>query len=82
MNKLVRDGWTFRVTRLTEEFTFEMWRSERTESKLLARISPKGVITLIRRDEEVKGAPDVRIIAMRPPQDAASAANIQPPSDT
>lgn len=81
MNRLVRDGWTFRVTRLTEEFTFETWRAEREQSKLLARISPKGVITFIRRDEEVKGGADVRIIAMRPPQDGASETNIQPPAD-
>lgn len=81
MNKLVRDGWTFRVTRLTEEFTFETWRSEREDSMLVARISPKGVISFIRKDEEVKGAVDVRIIAMRPPQSDPEVANIQPPAD-
>lgn len=81
MNRLVRDGWTFRVTRLTEEFTFENWRSERAESKLVARISPKGVISFIRKDEEVKGAVGVRIIAMRPPQSDPEVANIQPPAD-
>lgn len=81
MNRLVRAGWTFRVTRLSEEFTFEKWRSERAESKLVARISPKGVISFIRRDEDVKGAAGVRIIAMRPPQSAPEVANIQPPAD-
>lgn len=81
MNKLVREGWTFRVTRLTEEFTFETWRAARQDSLVMARISPKGVITLIRRDEDVKGGPDVRIIAMRPPQTGAAEANIQPPAD-
>ena len=81
MNKLVRDGWTFRVTRLTEEFTFETWRSEREDSMLVARTSPKGVISFTRKDEEVKGAVDVRIIAMRPPQSDPEVANIQPPAD-
>ncbi len=66
MNKLIRDGWTFRITRLTEEYTFEDWRAERTEAHLFARLAPNGDIRLIRKDEEVKGAPDVRIIAFRP----------------
>ncbi len=82
MNRLVREGWTFRVTRLTAEFTFETWRSERADSKVMARISPSGVIKLVRRDEDVKGGPDVRIIAMRPPGGEAEDMNIQPPSDS
>jgi hypothetical protein len=48
---------------------------------LVARISPKGVISFIRKDEEVKGAVDVGIITMRPPQSDPEVANIQPPAD-
>ncbi|WP_458790335.1 cation:proton antiporter [Yoonia sp. MH D7] len=82
MNRLMAEGWTFRLTRLSEEFTFEQWRETRAESKIIARISPSGVIKLIRRDDEVKGAKDVRIIALRPPQSDESETNIQPPADT
>ncbi len=67
MEQLIRDGWTFRTTRLSEEFTLEDWRAERPVAHLVARISPAGEITLIRKDEEVKPAADVRIIALRPP---------------
>ena len=81
MNKLVRDGWTFRVTRLTEEFTFQTWRSEREDGMLVVWISPKSVISFIRKDEEMKGAVGVWIIAMRPPQSEPEVANIQPPAD-
>ncbi len=79
LNRLIRDGWTFRISRLTDEFTFEDWRAKRPETHLFARISPKGHIRLIRKDEEVKGAPDVRIIGLRPPGDDESR---QPPADT
>ncbi len=82
MNGLIRAGWTFRVTRLTEEFSFEQWRATRPQSKLIARISRAGEIKLIRRDEDVKGAPGVRIIALRPPGNDPADANEQPPADT
>ncbi|WP_411889798.1 cation:proton antiporter [Yoonia sp. SDW83-1] len=67
LERLIRDGWTFRVTRLTEEYRFEDWRAKRPDAHLVARISASGTITLIRKDEEVNGAPDVRIITLRPP---------------
>lgn len=78
MNRLVREGWTFRVSRLSEEHPFEEWRSLHPDAKLFARIGPKGSISLIRKDEEVKGAPDVRIIALRSPKDVPQD---QPPAD-
>jgi hypothetical protein len=68
MEHLVRGGWTFRISRLTEEFTYENWRTEHPDALVVARISPNGTIKLIRKDEEVAGAPDVRIIALRPPR--------------
>lgn len=82
MNRLMAEGWTFRITRLTEEFTFEQWRASRDQSKLVARISAAGEIKLIRKDEDVKGAPEVRIIALRPPSDEPEDSNIQPPAAT
>ena len=79
LNRMIADGWTFRITRLTEEYTLEDWRTKRPGAHLFARIGPNGAIRLVRKDEEVKGAPDVRIIALRPPGDDEGE---QPPADT
>ncbi|KJZ20281.1 cation:proton antiporter [Loktanella sp. S4079] len=67
LNQMIADGWTFRITRLTEEYTQEDWRAKRPGAHLFARIGTNGAIKLIRKDEEIKGAPGVRIIALRPP---------------
>jgi NhaP-type Na+/H+ or K+/H+ antiporter len=67
MESRIWEGWTFRTTRLTDEFTFEDWRKEQPKAQLVARIAPNGTIKLIRKDEDAKGAADVRIIALRPP---------------
>ncbi len=77
MEQMFRAGWTFRVTRLTDEFTLADWRAERPDARLMARISPKGEIKLISRDEDVKPAPDVRLLSFRP---AESASDEQPPA--
>ncbi len=82
LDRLVRLGWSFRVTRFSDEFTFAQWRAERPDSHVVARISPDGVIKLIRKDEEVKGAADVRIIAMRPPGADTPEGGAQPPADS
>jgi NhaP-type Na+/H+ or K+/H+ antiporter len=67
LEQLVRDGWAFHITRLTEEFSLEDWRAERPDAHLIARIAPDGTIKLIRKDEEVNPKPDVRLIALRGP---------------
>ena len=79
-------GWTIlcglvgcSVLRACPKFVFEQWRADHTTSALLARISPAGEI---RRDEEVKGTPDVRIIALCPPGDDVLGGANQPPVDS
>lgn len=71
LEQLIREGWRFRTTRLTEAFTFDDWRAEAPIGYLFARIAPNGHIRFIRMDEDVKGAPDVRIVALRPPEETA-----------
>ncbi|SEW06098.1 sodium/proton antiporter, CPA1 family [Cognatiyoonia koreensis] len=78
MNRLIREGWSFRVSRLSEEHGFDEWREMHPEAHIFARIGPKGGIKLVRKDEDVKPAPDVRIIALRPPGDDKDS---QPPAD-
>ena len=75
LNDLMRAGWTFRITRLTEEFTAEDWRAGSPEAHLFARVDPKGVIRFISSDDEIKGAPDVKVIALRPPEAEAAKAS-------
>ena len=81
MEERLREGWTFRVTRLTEEFTFEDWRNRRPEAQLMGRLSPAGEVQFICTDEEARPGPGVRLLAFRPPgaEDAPGAQ--QPPGD-
>ncbi len=75
LRKLMRDGWEFSVTRLTDEFGFEQWRSTRPDALLHAWVSATGDIRFVRRDDRVKPAPDVQIIALCPPEPTAEAAD-------
>ncbi|MBS1304170.1 sodium:proton antiporter [Loktanella sp. SALINAS62] len=79
-NRLVRQGWTFRITRLTAEFTLKDWQEKRPRSHLVGRILPNGDFKLLQEDEEIRGLPDTRLIALRPPESNGS--TIQPPADT
>ena len=74
--RMLRDGWTFRVTRLSEEFGIAEWRAKRPDAHLVAQISPSGEITLIRSESEVSSTPDTRIVAFRP---ADAPGDTQPP---
>ncbi|MGR3464674.1 cation:proton antiporter [Limimaricola sp.] len=67
LQKLMREGWTFRVTRLTEEYTLKEWREKRPHAKVVARVGPQGTTEFIREDEDIRAAPGVRIISMLPP---------------
>ncbi|MFZ3582651.1 cation:proton antiporter [Loktanella sp. DJP18] len=70
MNRLIREGWTFRVTRLTAEFTLKDWSEKRPASHLVARILPNGDFKMVSDVADMRGIPDTRIIALRPPETA------------
>ncbi|MCP1169898.1 cation:proton antiporter [Limimaricola sp. ASW11-118] len=65
--QLMREGWTFRVTRLTEEYGLEEWREKRPHAKVIARVGPQGTTEFITGDEEIRAGAGVRIISMLPP---------------
>ena len=67
-NKLVREGWTFNITGLTDEFSLEDWRAGRPDAHLIGRIDAKGALKFVRDDGDVTSAPDVRLLALRPPE--------------
>ena len=70
MNSLVAAGWTFRVTRITEEFTLQHWAEKRPASHLVARILPNGEFRMVSDIADMRGVPGTRIIALRPPETA------------
>ena len=69
LNRMLRDGWSFGITPLTEEYTFATWRAENPEAHLIGWLTPAGEIRLVRKDDDVKAGPDVRLLAFRPGSD-------------
>jgi NhaP-type Na+/H+ or K+/H+ antiporter len=65
--QMLQDGWTFRMTRLTEEFTFAEWRDKRPDAMLLAYLLPKGDLKLVNREVGSKLGAGIRLIALLPP---------------
>lgn len=64
--RLMRDGWTFRTTKLSEEFGFAEWREKHPEAVLFATLS-RGLVLSFPTDEEPKFAPGTRIVSLTPP---------------
>ena len=69
LRDLIAQGWRFRSTRLSEEFTLEDWRAESPDARLLAQITTSGEIKFIRKNEEFKGGDGIHVIALRPPEE-------------
>ena len=73
LESMMRDGWTIRSTRLTEEFGLAEWREKNPEAVLLARLAD-GELKFLKADDEPKSNPGVRLFAMVPPAPADEAA--------
>ncbi len=69
LNRLMWKGWTFRITKLSEEYTMAKWRERRPEAKLLAYIDAGGEIHFVSGDKEVSPAPGMRLVSMLPPEE-------------
>lgn len=67
LNRLVFQGWSFRMTRLTEEFSFDDWRAARPNARLLGFISAGGQIRFLAREDTLKPVPGIRLISLLPP---------------
>ncbi|SMX41804.1 cation:proton antiporter [Actibacterium lipolyticum] len=67
LNRMVDEGWGFRTTRLTEEFTIKDWREKNPEAVLFARLSPSGDLRLLAEGEEFRSPPETVLVAMVPP---------------
>lgn len=68
----MREGWTFRVTRLTEEFGFEDWKLEWPGAELLGIISNSGDLKFLTPEKPPKTLPGTRILALLPPEATVS----------
>ena len=68
LNAMIAQGWTFRVTGLSEEFNFAAWREKHLDSVLMGWVSAGGDIKLARHDSDVKVNAMAQIITLRPPE--------------
>ncbi len=73
----VWEGWQFRVTRITQEFSLADWRAQRPEAMLAGVIGPGGKVRLVVDDGKVKVEPGARILSLR----RADPATEQPPPE-
>ena len=78
LEQLIREGWTFRITPLSDEFTLDHWRSQRPDSYLMGTIGDSGTIKFVKSDAEIKAGSALRLLSLRPPDGTTDA---QPPAD-
>ena len=67
LERLMREGWRFRSTHLTTEYTIDDWKERRPEAIPILRIKPSGELRFIRNRDSLKGEPGARLIALLPP---------------
>lgn len=72
MERLMERGWEIKLTRLSEEFTLEHWRSVNPGGFLIGRVV-NGALQL-GADEEIKGAPGVQLLNVVPPEEVPASA--------
>ncbi len=71
-NTRLREGWTFRATGLTDDFTLDDWLEKNAEALIMAETDKNGVLRLLGEGDNPRGGAGSRIIAFVPP--AADAA--------
>ncbi|MDT0683741.1 sodium:proton antiporter [Roseicyclus sp. F158] len=70
VNALIAEGWSFRVTRLTEEFTLDDWSAYYPGGIPLARIMPGGDLRILTGPEDEFRSPEgTRLVALVPPEE-------------
>ncbi|KAF0677614.1 cation:proton antiporter [Profundibacterium mesophilum] len=70
LNRMMWQGWTFRVTRLSEEYGMAEWREKRPNALLLAYIDPEGEIHFLGSNEgDLHPEPGTKLVSMLPPEE-------------
>lgn len=67
-NALISDGWEFRVTGLSEEFTLEQWRVKNPEAIPIAELEKGGEPRFLRPDSAPRNTTDVELLSLSPPK--------------
>ncbi|QFS83134.1 K(+)/H(+) antiporter NhaP [Roseivivax sp. THAF40] len=62
----IRDGWEFRSTKLSAEFTLADWRKKNPDAFIVADFGPGGALRFLGPDEEPRDANDVQILMLAP----------------
>ncbi|SIS87769.1 sodium/proton antiporter, CPA1 family [Roseivivax lentus] len=62
----IAEGWEFRSTRLSAEFTLKDWREKNPEAFIVADFGPGGALRFLGPDETPRDANDVQILMLAP----------------
>ncbi|MEX3315622.1 cation:proton antiporter [Sulfitobacter sp. PS-8MA] len=65
-NALIAQGWEFRVTSLSEEFTLEQWLEKHPEAILIAELESNGNLRFLGPEKEPKNSTDGEILSLLP----------------
>jgi len=78
LEQMIREGWTFGMTNLTESYDLATWRADRPDSVVLGFVPEGGTIQLLDNEAQIRQGAHGKILALRPAQEAKGA---QPPAD-
>ncbi|GGA29580.1 cation:proton antiporter [Neptunicoccus cionae] len=65
-NALISQGWEFRVTGLSEEFTLDQWREKHPEAIIIAELGKGGTLRLLETGMDPKKTEDVELLSLMP----------------
>lgn len=65
-NALISQGWEFRVTGLSEEFTLDQWREKHPEAIIIAELGKGGTLRFLETGMDPKKTEDVELLSLMP----------------
>ncbi|KMK67395.1 hypothetical protein IMCC21224_112264 [Puniceibacterium sp. IMCC21224] len=65
-NARLSEGWEFRVTRLSEEFTLEDWRNTHPKGIAFADLNGNGALRFLSPQDEPRDGDGIRLLALVP----------------
>jgi hypothetical protein len=65
-NARIRDGWEFRATKLSKEFTLSQWREKNPKAFIVADFGPDGSLRFLGPEAEPRDQNDVQILVLAP----------------
>jgi hypothetical protein len=68
----IRDGWTCRVTLLSENYTYEQFCADRPEAMILGAISENGRVRFFVGDDNGKVTAGVKLLHFSKPREKAA----------